>query len=802
VSAAEPERVTLLLVDDVEENLVALRAILEPLDQNLVSARSGEEALRALLHDEFACILLDVQMPELDGFETASLIKQRERSKYIPIIFLTAISKDERHVFRGYSAGAVDYMFKPFEPEVLRSKVSVFIDLHRKTEELKRQSELLRERELAQERRVSEERYRQLADAMPQIVWTSERDGRVAYYNRRWFEYTGGASSDVDQLGWTRAVHQDDVPAVIAKREQTLLSGQVFEAEFRLQAGDGTYRWHLGRSVPIRGADGEIEFWVGTATDIHDQKRTQQAQQFLLETGARLASTLDYVAALREVARAAVPAVADWCAVHVLEDDRLEQVAITHVDPHKLLYAEELQRRYPPTAHTAATEVVRKGKPQLAREISEEMVRAATVDELHFGLITELGLRSFMSVPLVVRDRILGTITFATAESGRLYDESDLGFAEELGRRAAVAVENARLYAEAEEKARAARVLAAVADAVVLVDNDQAVRLWNRAATTITGIESADAVGRPIAQLLPAWHEIASLIPVAASPGEPVRAETFPVEVGGREIWVSGSGVGFDEGTVYAFRDLTEERALEQMRSDFVATVSHELRTPLAAIYGAALTIRRPDLELDDELHDHLLEVIAVESDRLAAIVEDLLLASYLDSGKLQLTIEECDPRELAASVVEAAETYVPTNIELGLDVDPDVPSVRADQNQLRQVLGNLVDNAVKYSPDGGEVRLHIERSGGSVRFSVSDKGLGIPETEQRRIFEKFYRLDPHMTRGIGGTGLGLYISSELVRRLDGRIWVESVEGTGSTFYVELPAAASSARRRRAAVTS
>ena len=183
--------VNLLLVDDHEENLVALRAILEPLGENLVSANSGEEALRALLHHDFACILLDVQMPGLDGFDTAELIKQRERSKTIPIIFLTAISKEERHVFRGYSAGAVDYLFKPFDPEVLRSKVAVFIELHRKTAELKRQGELLRERDVAEERRVSEDRYRQLADAMPQIVWAADREGRATYYNRRWFEYTG-----------------------------------------------------------------------------------------------------------------------------------------------------------------------------------------------------------------------------------------------------------------------------------------------------------------------------------------------------------------------------------------------------------------------------------------------------------------------------------------------------------------------------------------------------------------------------------------------------------------------------------
>jgi signal transduction histidine kinase len=259
--------------------------------------------------------------------------------------------------------------------------------------------------------------------------------------------------------------------------------------------------------------------------------------------------------------------------------------------------------------------------------------------------------------------------------------------------------------------------------------------------------------------------------------------------------------VGFDEGTVYAFRDLTEERLLEQMRSDFVATVSHELRTPLAAIYGAALTVRRTELELDEATRDHLLDVIADESDRLASIVEDLLLASHLDSGRLKLTVEACDPRPLALAVLEAADTHLPANVTLVLDAAAELPPVRVDPQQLRQVLGNLVDNAVKYSPEGGEVRVRVEGAGASVRFSVSDSGLGIPAGEQRRIFEKFYRLDPNMTRGIGGTGLGLYISRELVRRFDGRIWVESREGEGSTFHVELPAAAPSTRRRTA-VTS
>jgi PAS domain S-box-containing protein len=799
VSAAAP--VGILLVDDVEENLVALEAILEPLGQRLVKARSGEEALRAILRGEFACILLDVQMPGLDGFETAELIKQRERSRHIPIIFLTAISKDERHVFRGYSAGAVDYIFKPFEPEVLRSKVSVFIELHVKTVELRRQSELLREQELAEERRVSEERYRQLADAMPQIVWTADREGRATYYNRRWYEYTGLSVEQADDSGWTLAVHADDLARTVAKRAETLESGHVFEIEYRFRAADGTYRWHLERAVPFGAPDGEIDFWIGTATDIHDHKRTQQAQEFLIEAGALLGRSLDYVDTLEAVAKAAVPAIADWCAVHVVEGGMLRQLALAHVDEQKLVFAEELQRRYPPNEEGPAADVIRTGEAALVPELTDEMLRSAARDELHLDLIRELGLHSYIAVPLVAHDRVFGSITLATAESERRYDQTDLVFAQELGRRAAMAIENARLYHEAEERAQAARVLQSVGDGVVLIDREGVVRLWNPAAAQITGLDSDEVVGRPIAEAIPGWEALALRIPVTEDPGV-ARAETTPVEIGGRELWVSGSGVALEEGTVYAFRDLTEERALEQMRSDFVATVAHELRTPLAAIYGAALTFQRSEIELDSDLGGNLLKVITDESARLASMIEDLLLASHLDSGKLQLAIVECDVRRLTSEVVAAAKTHLPENVTVALGVEEDVPSVHADPNQLRQVIANLLDNAVKYSPDGGEVHLGVSVSGGSVRLTVRDHGLGIPANEQRRIFEKFYRLDPQMTRGIGGTGLGLYISSELVRRFDGRIWVESHEGEGSTFHVELPVAAGSARRRAAGVST
>jgi signal transduction histidine kinase len=267
------------------------------------------------------------------------------------------------------------------------------------------------------------------------------------------------------------------------------------------------------------------------------------------------------------------------------------------------------------------------------------------------------------------------------------------------------------------------------------------------------------------------------------------RPQTVPVEVNGRELWLSFSGVRFDEGTVFAFRDLTEERAIEQMRSDFVATVSHELRTPLAAIYGAAITLRRPDLDLADELRDRLLGVVSDESHRLAQIVNDVLLASHLDSGQLHLKIETVDAHKVTDTVVHAARAHLPDGVTLEVEAPKSLPTVAADEQQLVQVLGNLVENAIKYSPEGGPVTVKLTKEEHAVRWAVSDRGLGIPASERRRIFETFYRLDPNMTRGVGGTGLGLYICRELVRRMNGRIWVESNDGDGSTFAFELPVA-------------
>ena len=356
----------------------------------------------------------------------------------------------------------------------------------------------------------------------------------------------------------------------------------------------------------------------------------------------------------------------------------------------------------------------------------------------------------------------------------------------------AVAPGVARGRAVRSQRAQAARVLSHLAEGVLFLDRDGIVRLWNPTAERITGL-SADAVeSRSAEEAIPGWREIQPRIPVAPAAGaSEARPETVPFSAAGRELWLSVSGVEFADGTVYAFRDLTGERRLEEVKRDFVATVSHELRTPVASVYGAAQTLRAHKDRLTDETRESLLAVVTEESERLARLVEQILLADQLDSGQLDVRSGTVDAVAVARSVVEAARPRLGEELSIDLVAPSALPRVVADSERVRQVLANLVDNAVKYSPEGGRISVELERGNGRVRFTVRDEGLGIPPEEHGRIFEKFQRLDAEMVRGIGGSGLGLYISRALVHQMDGSISVASQPGVGSAFSIELPIAAS-----------
>jgi PAS domain S-box-containing protein len=297
--------------------------------------------------------------------------------------------------------------------------------------------------------RETDARFRQLADAMPQIVWTAGPDGEVDYLNRRWEEFSGQPAT-IGNAAWGPLLHPDEAGPAGQGWAASVRTGNPFEMELRLQdRRDGGYRWHLLRTVAVRDEHGRVARWFGTATDIDAQKRAEASSRYLAQASAVLAEVVDYESTLQKVANLAVPHFADWSAVDVVNDDgTLRRLAVAHRDVDKIRLAHELMRDYPPDpdAPTGGYAVLRTGRPELVAEITDDMLTRGARDERHLGLIRSLGLRSYLCVPLAVSGTPLGVLTFVTAESGRRYAEADLVLATDLAHRAAVAVENTRLY--------------------------------------------------------------------------------------------------------------------------------------------------------------------------------------------------------------------------------------------------------------------------------------------------------------------------------------------------------------------
>jgi PAS domain S-box-containing protein len=336
------------------------------------------------------------------------------------------------------------------------SSAGRFLLLNQKIDELTR--EITRRKMAELELRDSEQRFRQLADAMPQIVWAARPDGVLDYFNRRWYEYTGFPVGQEGDESWKPILHPDDVQRCVDAWYEAVRSGQPYQIEYRFKdRAAGGYRWHLGRALPVRDGARRIVRWFGTCTDIDAQRRGGEAMRFLSDGSAALATLVDYESTLGKVARLAVPCFADWCAVDLLDEGgRLRRVAVAHVDPDKVELAREAHRRYPPdpNAPFGPPHVARTGQSELVPEIDGAMLRAAGHDEEHVRLLHQLGLRSYMAVPLATQAKTFGVLVFISAESGRHYGAEDLALAEDLARRGAVALDNARLYDELKQADR------------------------------------------------------------------------------------------------------------------------------------------------------------------------------------------------------------------------------------------------------------------------------------------------------------------------------------------------------------
>lgn len=280
-----------LLVDDHEANLVALSAVLSHEGVEMVTAKSGREALELLLQHDIALAIIDVQMPIMDGFELAELMRGARRTQHVPIIFLTAGPQDNLHRFRGYQAGAVDFLYKPIEPNVLRSKAAIFLDLYRQREELARQRDqfltlaeekaaLLHERDEANRRlRESESRFRSLADSAPVIIWMTGPDG-CEFVNRACLEFFGATGADqIDVSGWVNAVHPEDRAEAAGAYRLAATQCARLETFFRCRRHDGAYRWLHSVGMPTRTTAGEWQGYIGASHDVTDSKEAEERLQ-------------------------------------------------------------------------------------------------------------------------------------------------------------------------------------------------------------------------------------------------------------------------------------------------------------------------------------------------------------------------------------------------------------------------------------------------------------------------------------------------------------------------------------------
>lgn len=478
-------------------------------------------------------------------------------------------------------------------------------------------------------------------------------------------------------------------------------------------------------------------FFTAYLRDLTERRRLEEHQRFLLKASDQLSSSLDYETTVRTVAQLAVPGIADWCAVDlVTREGKLRRVAVAHADPAKVSEVAELERKYPsdPDAPYGVPQVVRSGESEWAAEIPDELLQRSAKSPDHLRALRELGLRSYITVPLKSRRRVLGALTLVDAESGRRFAQPDVELAEDLARRMATAIDNALLLAETEESR---------------------VRL----------AEQADELETTAEEMAAAHEEL---------------------EVTNEEIAAANEELQRKTDALVAALAAAEEANVA--KSAFLATMSHELRTPLNAIGGYAELIKLGIRGPVTEQQQIDLERIERSQSQLLTLINDILKFAKLQSGTIDFEMREfsvdgalCHSDDLVRPQMEAKMlTYA---YEGG---DPAV-TVCADEDRFQQVILNLLSNAVKFTPADGRIGVSWHLDGKNVAISISDSGVGIPQEKLLRIFDPFVQVNAPAAKTSEGVGLGLAISRDIAQRMKGTLTVVSEVGKGSVFTLTLP---------------
>ncbi|NPV58538.1 MAG: GAF domain-containing protein [Actinobacteria bacterium] len=506
--------------------------------------------------------------------------------------------------------------------------------------------------------------------------------------------------------------------------------------------------------------------------------RRVEEQTALYEVGRSLVDEVDTRNLLSFLLERAVSLVGGEAgALSLREGDGLYHVKAVHNLGQEVLGASFIHGEY------LAGEAALNGTP----------LRRACIDpgrETPWGA-TLHGKHSYLAAPLSWQGVPKGVIEIVSRNDERVFGEDDLRLLALFVNQAAIALENANLYRLiSEDQRRTEAMLHSLNDGVIAINNEAEVILVNAAAESILGLPPSRRIAnRHVKEVIPN-PDIANTFLRSLNTGLELEEEVAvgPTKRKILEIRTSiiEASPGERIGIIAVIRDITKLHELEQAKSDFVSTVSHELRTPLTSIKAYTATLRRGDVEFDEDTKREFLRVIEDETDRLARLVSDILDVSRIESGRLELKKREFDLARLARIVIEKLESHSSRH-SFHLHYPQHMDPVYADPDKIEQVIMNLVDNAVKYSPSGGEVTVSLAQERNRVEFRVSDQGVGIPPEHLPHIFDKFHRVDNRATREIYGTGLGLYVSKSIIEAHGGSIWVESELGEGSTFLFTLP---------------
>lgn len=529
---------------------------------------------------------------------------------------------------------------------------------------------------------------------------------------------------------------------------QAAEQGKAEDEGWRVNADAGLV-WTAGIFAPIRGSDGNVVGFVKITHDLTERRkrelelaREQAARtaaemsvaglRFLVAASEALASSLDYEAVLNTIAGMAVAEFADWCTVDLVDGSVLNRVATAHADSSLLEKAREYGRRFPPdpNAPNGSWKVIQSGEIEHYPEITDEILARNVQDPEQLALLKELGLRSVLCVPLVGRSQVVGSLTFVQGPSGRKLTEYEFWIARQLGRHAGLAVESAILHREL---------------------------MHQHTQLSETAIELEHQTEELQTQAV----HLEELMSELEAANEELQTRT------------------------------TEAEQANRAKADFLATMSHELRTPLNAIFGYS------DL-LDLGIHGpvtpeqrHALDRIKRNQRSLLALINDVLNFAKVEAGKLELAISELPVREI---LMELEGIVGPQIAAKGLRYSFERPSrelrLLGESERVEQILLNLVTNAIKFTDEGGSIRVTAAEDGDMVNIRVGDSGLGIPPERLESVFDPFVQL--HRTSPVAevkGVGLGLAISRNLAIAMGGRLTASSVVGEGSEFVLSLPKA-------------